>query len=176
MAFYTVNDLKGALKGNGAMSNKYSIIFGVPSGDPSLALGPDAPILCMATSFPGKSIGDLEAWIQGRKLILPGDTSYGNNEWTLTFYQNADHELRKMFLAWMDKIDNFITNSHTCDPSSLMIEADIAQLACESAIAAKYKFYNMYPSAIGEIELNSESAGSVQKFSVTMKYSHWDSI
>jgi hypothetical protein len=176
MAFYTVNDLKGALGGgNAAMSNKYAIVFGTPAGDPSLALGPDAPILCSATSFPSKKINEVDVWVQGRKLILPGDTAF-ESEWKLTFYQRADHNLRKMFIKWMNKIDDYASNSHTCDPASLMIEAEVHQLSCESTVAAKYKFFNMFPTDVGEIALSADAVQNPQTFTVAFKYSHWDII
>jgi hypothetical protein len=172
---YTVNQLKNALQTNGAKTDKFTIRFGTPAGDGSLSLGVDGPILCKATSFPARQIGASEAWIQGRKLPLPGDTTY-DEEWELEFYNTTDHKLRQMFNKWMDTIDNYETNSHTCNPSMLMVDADVMQLACDGSIAAGYTFHNMYPANLQVVEVNGETINTIQIFRVSFRFSHWTTL
>jgi hypothetical protein len=57
-----------------------------------------------------------------------------------------------------------------------MIEAEVHQLSCESKVAAKYKFYNMFPTDVGEIALSADAIQNPQTFTVSFKYSHWDVI
>jgi hypothetical protein len=172
---YTVNQLKNALQTNGAKTDKFTIRFGTPAGDGSLTLGVDGPILCKAASFPDKSIGTMDVWIQGRKLPLPGDTTFPES-WDIEFYNTADHKIRQMFIAWMDKIDNYETNSHTCNPSMFMVDAEVMQLDCDGNVIAGYQFHNMFPSDIGNIDLNGETPNSIQSFKVALKFSHWTPI
>jgi hypothetical protein len=172
---YTVEQLKNALKTNGAKTDKFTIRFGTPAGDNSLILGVDGPLLCKSANFPEKDIGSADVWIQGRKLPLPGDTTYPES-WEVEFYNTTDHKLRQMFITWMDKIDNYETNTHTCNPNMFMVDADVIQLACDGSVAAGYTFHNMYPSQIGQVEVNGETINSIQMFRVQFKFSHWTSL
>ena len=172
MALYSLNELKTALNG-GARADKFTIQFGVPAGDGSLTLGTEGPILCKATSFPAKTIATIEVWEQGRKLKLPGDTTF-DEEWTIQFYQTADHKLRKMFIDWMSKIDNFHTNNHTCTPADFMVEAKVQQLGCDGKVTAEYTFYNMFPSTVTAVEVDGENINTVEIFSVNFNYSDWE--
>jgi hypothetical protein len=117
----------------------------------------------------------MDVWIQGRKLPLPGDTTFPES-WDIEFYNTADHKIRQMFIAWMDKIDNYETNSHTCNPSMFMVDAEVMQLDCDGNVIAGYKFHNMFPSDIGNIDLNGETPNSIQSFKVALKFSHWTPI
>lgn len=170
---YTVAQLKNALQTNGAKSDKFTIRFGTPAGDGSLTLGVDGPILCKSTSFPDKTIGAMDAWIQGRKLTLPGDTSFPE-EWSVEFYNTSNHNLRQMFIEWMNKIDNYESNYHTCTPSMFMVDADVMQLDCNGNPIAGYTFHNMFPSNVHNIALSSETINTIQTFEVSFKFSHWD--
>lgn len=172
MALYTVAQLKAAL-GSGAKVDKFTIEFGTPSGDGALTLGTDGPILCKSTSFPEKTLATIEVWEQGRKLKLPGDSEF-DTEWTVTFYQTADHALRKMFIEWMRKIDDFGKNKHTCSPSDFMIEAKVQQLDCDGNPSAEYTFFNMFPNRVTEVEVDGENINSIQQFAVSFNYSHWE--
>lgn len=174
MPIYTVSDLKAAL-GQGAKVDKFTIELGVPSGDGTLTLGADGPVLIKATSFPEKTLGQIEVWEQGRKLILPGDTAFSNT-WTVTFYQTVGHDIRKMFIKWMDAIDNFEQNKHVCTPDMFMVEGKVNQLGCEGNETASYLFHNMFPSVVGEVTVDGSQPNQIQEFTVTFTYSHWDSI
>jgi hypothetical protein len=171
---YTVDQLRTALQTNGAKVDKFTIRFGTPSGNGSFTLGSDA-ILCKATSFPSKTIGTAEVWVQGRKLPLPGDTTF-EEEWEVTFYNTTDHKLRQMFINWMTAIDNYTTNRHICDPSLYMIEAEVMQLDCNGGVASAYRFFNMFPANIQAVELDGSQINEVQQFRVSFKFSHWEPV
>ena len=172
MAFYTIEQLKNVL-GSGAKTDKFTIAIGTPVGAPDLGLSVDDPILCFSTSFPGKSSGNVEAWTQGRKLSLPGDTTF-DEEWTVTFYQTPGHDLRKKLINWQTKIDNFRENNHTCTPGDFMVDANVIQLACNAKESANYVFHNMYPEKISSVNVASSSINTIETFDVTFKYSDWE--
>jgi hypothetical protein len=172
---YTVEQLKNALKVNGAKADKFTIRFSTPAADSKLTLKTEDMILCKSTSFPDKQIGEMVAWVQGRKLTLPGDTEF-TAEWTLEFYNTTDHKLRKMFIDWMDQMDNYETNSHTCNPSTFMVDADVMQLDCKGGIAAGYTFHNMFPSHVEQIDVSGETINTIQVFRVSFRFSHWTTL
>ena len=106
-------------------------------------------------------------------MIIPGNTEF-TNEWSVTFYQTAGHDLRKMFIEWMRSIDDFGANNHNCNPSMYMVEGNVQQLACEGDVSASYVFYNMFPSRVGEVQIDGETANTIQQFEVTFTFSHWE--
>lgn len=169
---YNVSQLKAALQTNGAKSDKFTIRFGAPAGDNSLNLGADGQILCKGASFPQKTISSMEAWVQGRRLHLPGNTSYAE-DWELEFYNTTDHSLRQMFLSWMDALDNYEKNTHVCNPSMFMVDADVMQLDCNGDASAGYTFHNLFPSQVGAIELSGEASNNIEIFKVQFSFSHW---
>ena len=171
MALYTVTQLKNAL-GQGAKTDRFTIVLDAPAGDATLTLGTDGPVLVKSTTFPDKKIGHCEVYEQGRKLIIPGNTEF-NNEWNITFYQTADHNLRKMFINWMNSIDDYTTNNHNCNPSMFMVTGKVQQLSCDGAVSAEYEFHNMFPSSVGAVSVDGEQMNKIQEFEVTFTYSDW---
>lgn len=171
---YTIDQLRSQLQKNGAKTDKFTIRLGTPSGNSNFTLG-DRAILCKASTFPSKQIGTAEVWVQGRKLPLPGDTTF-DDEWEVTFYNTTDHDLRKIFIEWMTAIDNYADNKHICDPSLYMTEADVLQLDCNGQAAAAYRFYNLYPANVQSIELDGSQINEVQQFRVSFRFSHWEPV
>ena len=70
-------ELKSAI-GAGGRANKYRVNFSVPGTIATTSDIQNAATLCKATQFPGMTIGQIEVFNQGRKLMLPGDTTYEN--------------------------------------------------------------------------------------------------
>ncbi len=167
-----VAELKTAL-GPAARPNKYRLNFSVPSTVSTSADLAQADALCKAASFPTVSIGQIEVFNQGRKLIIPGDTAY-ENTWTLTFYQTEDHALRKDMIAWMKAADNFKENSHATDPGALMGELSVEQLNASGQTTAKYTFFNVFVQSVGEVALGDDTIDTVMEFDVTFSFTDWD--
>ncbi|AEA86383.1 putative tail tube protein [Campylobacter phage PC5] len=174
MPLYTVDKLANALKG-GAKSDKYFIEIGTPLGAPEVAFTEEDIILCKTASFPERTLGEVEAFVQGRKLKLPGDSTF-DAAWSPVFYQTPDHNIRAKFLTWIDKIDVYKNNYHTCDPYSLMVTAKVHQVNCNGEPVATYEFFNVWPSKVGEIEVAADKTNSIQEFTVDFTYSHWEKI
>lgn len=164
-------ELKAAL-GAGARSNKYRLNFSIPSAVSTNSDLQNADILCKATSFPTMTIGQIAAYNQGRKLVLPGDTEYENN-WTVTFYNTEDHALRKDIIAWMVAADHFQNNSHSGNPTTVMGEISVEQLDSAGNPTAKYTFHNVWVSGVGEISVGDEETDSLQEFDVTFTFTDW---
>jgi hypothetical protein len=167
-----VAELKNAL-GPVARPNKYRLNFSIPSIVPTISDLSKVDVLCKASSFPSVSIGQIEVYNQGRKLVIPGDTAY-ENTWTLTFYQTEDHALRKDMISWMKTADNFIENTHAADPGALMGELSVEQLNSVGTATAKYTFFNVFVQAVGEITVGDDQQDTAMEFDVTFSFTNWD--
>lgn len=166
-----INDLKNALRGGGRV-NKYKLIFSIPSTVATTSDLQDADVLCKATSFPGMTITPIEVFTQGRKFILPGDTAY-ENTWDVTFYNTADHALRKDIISWMRSADDFQQNTHSGAPGDIMTELGVVQLDSLGNETARYTFHNVWPTAVGAIELADDTDGGIGEFPVTFSLTDW---
>jgi hypothetical protein len=164
-------ELKNAL-GAGARANKYRVNFSVPSAVPVTSNLQNVDALCKASNFPSMSIGQIEVFNQGRKLILPGDTTY-TNTWTLSFYNTEDHALRKDMISWMKSADHFQNNSHSGNPASLMGELSVEQLDSAGNPTAKYTFHNVFVQEVGELAIGDDQVDTVQEFDATFSFTDW---
>ena len=167
----TLNELKSAI-GAGARANKYRLNFSVP---PTVATVSDlsrADALCKSTQFPGMTIGQIEVWGQGRKLLIPGDTSY-ENTWTVSFYLTEDHALRRDMISWMRSADHFQNNQHSGAPGDIMGELSVEQLDSAGNPTSKYTFHNVFVSEVGAVEVSDETADTISEFDVTFSFTDW---
>lgn len=163
--------LKNAL-GAVARPNKYRINFSIPSAVPVKSDLANADLLCKATSFPSMTIGQIEVYNQGRKLVIPGDTSF-TNSWNVTFYQTEDHALRKDLISWMVAADHFQTNTHSGNPNSILGELSVEQLDSAGNATAKYTFHNVFVQEVAEITVGDDTLDTPMEFDVTFSFSDW---
>lgn len=177
----SVANLKTVI-GPGARASKYKVILTFPT-DVVGASGDRADLLCKSASFPEITIGRIEVWTQGRRQVLPGDTDYDNN-WSLTFYQEQAHQLRRSFLDWMEKIDHWQSNVHTGAPENYMVEAKILQMGSGDQNSyndsgkpfATYVFHDLFPTSVGAVEVADDSINTLQEFTVTFAYTSWERV
>jgi len=164
-------ELKTAL-GAGARANKYRINFSVPTAIATTSIMQNADTLCKATNFPSMTIGQIEVFNQGRKLLIPGDTTY-TNSWAVTFYNTEDHALRRDMIAWMKAADNFQANTHSGNPSAVMGELGVTQLDSAGNATATYTFHNVFVQEVGELAVGDDQVDTIQEFDVTFSFSDW---
>ena len=164
-------ELKSAL-GAGARANKYRVNFSVPAAVATVSNLQNVDTLCKASNFPSMTIGQIEVFNQGRKLILPGDTTY-TNAWTLTFYGTEDHALRRDMISWMKAADHFQNNSHSGNPAELMGELSVEQLDSAGNPTATYTFHNVFVSEVGEVAIGDDQADTPVEFDVTFSFTDW---
>lgn len=163
--------LKNAL-GAVARPNKYRLNFSIPSAVPIKSDLSNADILCKATSFPSMTIGQIEVFNQGRKLVIPGDTSFSTT-WAVTFYGTEDHGLRKDLISWMVSADHFQKNTHSGNPNSILGELSVEQLDSAGNPTVRYTFHNVFVQEVGEITLGDDTQDTAMEFDVTFSFSDW---
>ena len=166
-----IANLKHAL-GAGGRVNKYRIKFAIPSAVPTVSDLQNADILCKASQFPGVTITPIEVFNQGRKLVIPGDTTY-ENSWTLTFYNTADHALRRDLISWMRSADDFQRNTHSGDVASIMGEMSVVQLDSMGVETVAYTFHHVWVTGVEAIGLSDDADGGVQEWTATFAFSDW---
>lgn len=166
-----LSSLKEAL-GAGARASKYRVVFTFPNAVPVEGDARNVDVLCKGSSFPSITIGQIEAFNQGRKLVLPGDTTF-TNTWTLTFYNTEDHQLRRNMIAWAVACDHFQDNKHSGNPNSVMTNLAISQLDSAGNVTATYTFHNVYAQEVAEISVGDDQVDTLQEFDTTFSFTDW---
>jgi len=167
----TIRELSSVL-GATARANKYRVTFSFPpsvAGNTSLG---DVDVLAKTAVAPQKEIGQIELWNQGRKLIIPGDTSF-DNAWSVDFYLTEDHSLRYDLIKWADACDNFQKNKHSGNPRAIFTDLRVEQLDSAGNVTAQYTMHNCFPQTIGDISYGDDSADTPAEFNVVFAYSDW---
>lgn len=169
MSSSKLNNLKMAL-GVGGRTNKYRVMLTAGGFNQDQRL---IDTLVQNVTLPGRSLNDIEVWVQGRLIVVAGDASY-EGSWTLTFIDTQDHKVRRSFISWMDYIDDF--NNHeryAVNAASYMGTAKVQQLSTiDNTVQVSYILFNIYPKSISDITYNDEQSELI-KFDVEFKYTHW---
>ena len=166
-----ITELKNAI-GAAARPNKYRVNFSVPPAVNTQSNLSEANTLCKATTFPSVTLGQIEVHNQGRKLVIPGDTSY-TTTWELTFYQTEEHALRKDMISWLHAADDFQRNRHSGNPADVMGELSVEQLDSAGNPTVKYTFHNVFVHEVGEITLADDTNDEAMEFTVTFSFTDW---
>ena len=156
----------------GARGNKYKIMLAAPVGATDDFL---IDTVGKGGAIPAKTMGTIDIWTQGRKLVVAGDATY-ENAWALTFWNTQDMALRQGFDDWLLFIDNMETHSRGAHThTDYMTEgAQIWQLnTTDNSVMAVYNFYNLWPTGISAIDMADDQQDTITEFTVDFAYSHW---
>jgi len=167
----TIRELSATI-GAGARANKYRVTFAFPAGVTGVTNLDEVDVLAKTATAPGKEIGQIELWNQGRKLIIPGDTSY-DGQWPVDFYLTENHSLRLDMIKWTDACDNFQKNTHSGNPGAIYADLRLEQLGSDGEVTATYTMHNCFPSNVAEITYGDDTADTIGEFNCVFTYSDW---
>jgi len=166
-----INNLKTTLA-MGARANKYRVQIAAPLGPTDDTI---IDTLCKGGDIPGKTIGQIEVYNQGRKVVLAGDAEF-ESEWTLTFWNTQNHDTRGQFIDWMTFIDSVETHSRGAGTHDdyMSSGAMIHQLnTSDNSVTASYQFNDLWPNNIGSIAMADETQDEIEEYEVTFSFSYW---
>ena len=186
---FKINDFKKQLTYGGARPSLFQVEVALPTdlGD-AVNNGVDGrglanveekiTFLANATSIPGSKIPEISVPYFGRKVKVAGTREFA--EWSVTVINDEDFLIRKAFEHWMAAINGHGTNIRNsgvnASPSSYQSTAYVKQFSkgpVESPIRC-YKFVNIFPVDISEIELNWNTTDSIEEFKITFQYDWWE--
>jgi len=161
----------------GALQSLYSCsLTGMGDGVSTTNMG-QAEFFCHTTSFPVSTITATAIAYMGREINIPGNRAA--ETWSTTIYNDEGHTLRNDLIAWMNKLNDFETNTRAADyddPSKYGGEMSVRQFSKSStAITNSVKFFNIWPSSVAEISLDWATS-EIQDYEVTWEFSHWNLV
>ena len=122
-----------------------------------------------SAQLPASTLGLIEVPYKGRKIKRPGDRTFA--EWTITVLASDDLPLRHGFETWSNQLNDHEEINSTID---LGQEWTVAAIKPDGTIHGhRYRFFNVFPSEVGTVDLNYETVDTIAEFTVTLQYDYW---
>ena len=130
--------------------------------------------LAKSANLPARTIGEIELNWQGMKAKIAGDPTF--DDFTMTFLNDYDFNLKKFIEDWMEEIATMATNNRT-DHGTYKAEILVSQLGrTGDEVLRKYKLIGAYPKQMDAIELSMESNDQAEELSVTWGYDYFEIV
>jgi hypothetical protein len=187
-----ISAFKSKLIGGGARPNLFEVDVTFPGtinlgiqGDGTGSFDSDRfRFLCKAAALPASNVAPIDVPFRGRILKVAGDRTF--DTWTVTVINDEDFNHRRAFEAWMQNIAQYGDHSGLTDPSSYMGQAAVYQLGrtastqqqasdsnVNSNILAQYRFVDIFPTNISQIDLSYDTSDTIEEFTVEFQINYY---
>ena len=168
----TLDEFKAQLIGGGARPNQFRVTLTPPSG---IAIGLDVrrtSFLIKATSLPTQNIGEIPVPFRGRTLYMAGDRAEFD-AWETTIINDTDFMVRNALERWMNGINDLENNTGVINSADYQTDATVEQLDRDDTVLKTYIFRGIWPQSLAAIDLNHETANTIEEFECTWRYQHF---
>jgi hypothetical protein len=186
----TISAFKSKLAGGAARPNLFEVE--IPSFPAFVAGSWDNEtrekfsFMAKAAALPASNVAQIEIPFRGRVLKVAGDRTF--DVWTVTIINDEDFRIRTAMELWMNMLSKLDNATGATNPSSYMVDAFVHQLgrgiSKEStghggeatqyeAPLRSYKFYDIFPTNVGQIDLSYESTDTPEEFTVDFQVQYW---
>jgi hypothetical protein len=171
MSLRTITEFKNKLTGGGARPN----LFEVSITFPTTLVGNNSDLerfMVKAAALPASNLGPIDVPFRGRILKIAGDRTF--DTWTITVLNDTNFTLRHAFEDWVNQINNVGDATGLITPASYMKDAYVKQLDRDGSILRTYKFHDIFPTNVSQIELSYDTTDSIEEFTVEMQVQWWE--
>ena len=187
----TISEFKTKLTGGGERPNLFEVkIPNFPSGLPAGTWGPDEArdfsFFCKASQLPGSTVPAISIPFRGRILKVSGDRTF--DDWTITVINDENFKIRTAFEQWTNGLSKLDDGTGITNPSSYMADAEVRQLGRSATkgntdnnsgkgnsnvVLRTYKFFDIFPTEIGAIDLSYDTSDTIEEFTVTFAVQYY---
>jgi len=170
--FFDINTFREKLKG-GSKANLFRMSIGLNNAPIEGVVLTNFSTLCKSGAIPAFTLGVIEVPFRGRRIKIPGDRTYG--DWTATFINDGDQNIRKSFDNWLNSIvevdgEKDLGGGNDTYRSTITIN----QLKPDGTTARIYKLFDAFPTDVSAIDLSYDTTDAIQEFTVTFQYHYLD--
>lgn len=126
--------------------------------------------LARSTTLPAITHGVLDVAFRGLNMRIADRPEFP--EWTVTYLCTEDHALRNAHIKWMHQAYDVSDQVNKAHRNYKRDETTLYHLTSDHVDAFSYKFFGLFPSAVGEMALAQEG-GEVMQFDVTYSYDNF---
>ena len=170
-----ITDFKSKLVGGGARPNLFEVELAFPE---EIAIDNDvkdkARFLVKAAALPASNITPIDVNFRGRILKIAGDRTF--DTWTITVINDTDFSIRSAFEKWMNSIKRLSDATGTNNPADYQEDAYVHQLDRDGSTLRTYRFYDVFPTQISQVDLSYETVDTIQEFTVELQVLYYESI
>ena len=170
-----ITDFKSKLIGGGARPNLFEVELAFPE---EIAIDNDvkekARFLVKAAALPASNITPIDVNFRGRILKIAGDRTF--DTWTITVINDTDFAIRSAFEKWMNSINRLSDATGTNNPADYQEDAYVHQLDRDGSTLRTYRFYDVFPTQISQVDLSYETVDTIQEFTVDLQVLYYESI
>ncbi len=172
-ALRKISDFKSKLTGGGARPNLFEVSLAFPGIAPADNNVLDkARFLVKAAALPASNVAPIDVPFRGRILKIAGDRTF--DTWTVTVINDTDFAIRGAFEKWMNAINNVADATGESNPSNYKSDAYVFQLNREGETLRTYRFYDVFPTNVSQIELSYDSSDTIEEFTVELQVQYWE--
>ena len=171
----TITGFKSKLAGGGARPNLFEVELAFPD-----AINIDNDVkeksrfLVKAAALPASNIAPIDINFRGRILKIAGDRTL--DTWTITVMNDVDFSIRNAFELWMNQINKLSDNTGTTNPAEYQPDAYVHQLDRDGSTLRTYKFHDVFPTNLSQIDLSYETTDTIQEFTVELQVQWYEAI
>jgi len=172
-ALRKISDFKSKLTGGGARPNLFEVALSFPGIAPADNNVLDkARFLVKAAALPASNVAPIDIPFRGRILKIAGDRTF--DTWTVTVINDTDFEIRGAFEKWMNAIKNVAEATGESNSLNYKSDAYVFQLNREVDTIRTYRFYDVFPTNVSQIELSYDSSDTLEEFTVELQVQYWE--
>ena len=170
----TISNFKSKLTGGGARANLFEVVLTFPdTSKPDSDVLDKARFMVKGANMPASNVAQIEVPFRGRVLKIAGDRTF--DSWTVTVINDTDFAIRSAFERWQNTINRLSDNTGLVNPADYQADAYIYQLDRDGSTLRSYRFYDTFPTQVGQIELAYDQPG-IQEFTVELQVQYWEAI
>ena len=170
-----ITDFKSKLVGGGARPNLFEVELAFPE---EISVDNDVKdksrFLVKAAALPASNITPIDVNFRGRILKIAGDRTF--DTWTITVINDTDFAIRSAFEKWMNVINKLSDATGFNDPAEYQEDAYVHQLDRDGSTLRTYKFFDIFPTNISQMDLSYETIDTVEEFTVELQVLYFESI
>ena len=171
----TITGFKSKLAGGGTRPNLFEVEIAFPN---ETAIDKDTKeksrFLIKAAALPASNITPIDVNFRGRILKIAGDRTF--DTWTVTVLNDVDFSIRSAFEKWMNLINKMEDNTGEQDPAVYQPDAYVHQLDRDGSTLRTYKFHDVFPTQVSQIDLSYETTDAIEEFTVEFQVQWWEAL
>ena len=171
----TITDFKSKLTGGGARPNLFEVELAFPE---QIEIANDVKdksrFLVKAAALPASNITPIDINFRGRILKIAGDRTF--DTWTVTVINDTDFAIRSAFEKWMNQINKLSDATGAQDPADYQEDAFVHQLDRDGSTLRTYKFFDVFPTNLSQMDLSYETTDTIEEFTVELQVLYYESL
>ena len=171
----TITGFKSKLAGGGTRPNLFEVEIAFPT---ETHIDNDTKeksrFLIKAAALPASNITPIDVNFRGRILKIAGDRTF--DTWTVTVLNDVDFSIRSAFEKWMNLINKMEDNTGEQDPAIYQPDAYVHQLDRDGSTLRTYKFHDVFPTQVSQIDLSYETTDAIEEFTVEFQVQWWEAL